>query len=103
MTTRRSKRRELKTGLDDTLRPGQSWGWSPTRRQEHLEPTRTGSDFLSRILGSPAFGEADADGVNVDGAGGGKTSLTTAAAVWKLHDLGAVKDVETETRWHPVN
>jgi len=82
-------------------------GPSPARRQEHLEPTWTGSDLLPRVLGSPTLGEADADGVDVDGAGSSKAcglaATIATAAVWKLQDLGAVEDVETETRWYSVH
>lgn len=76
-------------------------GRSPARRQVHLQPARAGGDLLSRVLGSPALDETDADGVDVDGAGGEAGGL--AAAVWKLQDLGAIEDVEAEAGWYSIN
>lgn len=57
---------------------------SPTRCQENFEPAGTRSNFLSGVFRSPAFGEADADGVNVDGAGresGSRIIVAIAVAV----------------------
>lgn len=41
---------------------------SSARVEQHLDPRRTRRDLLPGILGAPAFGEADAHGVRVDGA-----------------------------------
>lgn len=68
----------------------------------HLQPARAGGNLLPRVLGSPALGEADADGVNVDGAGG-EAGGRLAAAVWKLQDLGAIEDIQAEAGRHPVD
>jgi hypothetical protein len=46
---------------------------SRRRFQEDLDPTGTGSDELSRIVGSPTFGEADPDRVRIERSVGGSS------------------------------
>jgi len=71
-----------------------------SRPQQDFEPAGAGGELLSRILGSPALDEADADGVWVDaaldGAGGPPAAPVRVRGV-------AAEHVEAVARGHPVD